>query len=1212
MRKVLGLDLGVASIGWAFIEDGGNKSVTVKGMGVRVVPLGSDEVDEFTRGNPVTKNQKRRLKRGMRRGYYRYQLRKRLLKEALRTAAMLPTPELLRSLNPMELYGLRAKAAHQHITLPELGRVLLLLNEKRGYKSNRKAAPDEGDEKKQGEYLAKIAANGKALESTHQTIGQHLHHRIQNGATRIKGLVFPRQKYIEEFDQIWHTQAQHHPQTLTPALKKRIGPDIIFRQRPLKSQKGLVSKCRFELNHRVIPKSSPLNQVCKVWEQVNSITITDRYGNPLTITPDQRQLLYTAAIQKGKLNWTDVAKLLAIPPRSYNPDLRTKDKGIEGNTTLNKLRTVFEKLSIPIKDALNFELTATTHLREKTGELIRVISDDFTQQPLFRLWHLIYSVEEDEVLVQKLTDTFGFSPQLALALSKINFATQGYGGKSARAIRRILPHLMQGKVYSLACEAAGYKHSDAETVQEREARPLQAALQPLKKGALRNPTVERILNQMIHVVNAVLTDPQLGRPDEVRIELSRELRQNAKQRKSTYTKNNSDDRLHKEIADKLKNDCGFRHINRRLIEKYKLWHETDGLSLYSGERLQLSAFLKGEGCDIDHIIPQSRLFDDSFSNKVICELHHNRTKGNHTASDYMRSLGEQAYERFATTVQDLFEKGKITKRKRDYLLMGVAEIPQDFIDRQLRETQYITREALGLLRQVATQVNVSAGGVTAYLRRVWGWDEVLKQLNLAAYEQIDKVYEVTGKGNKTVKRIEESAWTKRDDHRHHAIDALAVACTRQAFIQRLNTLNAIMNSHPSDHQKLEDYIKAHQPFKHAEVAAATSRILISFKPGKRLATWSKNRPRGGKYENPQRTLSPRGPLSEESVYGKISQRTYKTEALGPSFTLEKAKLIANKTERALVLDRLSAHSNDPQKAFKNYKKAPILLPDSGEPLLTVSVIGAADEYVIRYKLDQNFKLKDTDSIVDKAVRDAVKARLAAHGDDPKKAFTDLDNHPIWLNEKAGIAIKSVRCTTGLKKVEPVRRDANGHAEAFVKPGNNHHIAIYRDPQGQLQECAVTFWEAFERKRLGLPVVIHHPDKAWDYVLDKLLPSLQPAEREQIGTSFEAKLPRPDWTYVVSLAQNEMFVWRMEMDELKSAIAQDDRAKISKHLYRVQKISESYYVFRHHLETKVDDKALSDAQAIQIGKFVRISSLAKMTGIKVEVDRLGRIKIAERP
>ncbi|HRF19731.1 MAG TPA: hypothetical protein PK977_16265, partial [Chitinophagaceae bacterium] len=291
----------------------------------------------------------------------------------------------------------------------------------------------------------------------------------------------------------------------------------------------------------------------------------------------------------------------------------------------------------------------------------------------------------------------------------------------------------------------------------------------------------------------------------------------------------------------------------------------------------------------------------------------------------MKSKSDDDYKQFIERVSQLFASKKITKSKNDKLLMSGESIPDDFINRQLNETRFISKESINLLKNICRNVLVSSGSVTEFLRREWGYNEVLKQLNWHKYEKAGLI---------SNDKIE--GWSKRDDHRHHAIDALVVACTKQSFIQKLNTLNSsltreemyqrVKGNAPEKWQGrkplMEQYFQLEQPFTTQEVKEAVDNILISLKPGKKVATKSVNRKTGN-----QITLTPRGQLHKEQVYGKIRKYSAKKSPLNAKFI--HAELIADPTEKSLVINRLKQFDNDPKKAFKDLEKNPIWI-DSGK------------------------------------------------------------------------------------------------------------------------------------------------------------------------------------------------------------------------------------------------------------------------------------------
>jgi len=151
MKKILGLDLGTTSIGWAFINEAENDNETssIINTGVRIVPLTTDEEADFKKGNTISINADRTLKRGARRGLQRFKQRRDALLETFSKIKFIPTDFIYAetgSATTFSSYQLRAKAAVEAVTKEELVQVLLMLNKKRGYKSSRKAkTAEEGD-----------------------------------------------------------------------------------------------------------------------------------------------------------------------------------------------------------------------------------------------------------------------------------------------------------------------------------------------------------------------------------------------------------------------------------------------------------------------------------------------------------------------------------------------------------------------------------------------------------------------------------------------------------------------------------------------------------------------------------------------------------------------------------------------------------------------------------------------------------------------------------------------------------------------------------------------------------------------------------------------------------------------------------------------------------------------------------------------------------
>ena len=1187
-KHVLGLDLGVGSIGWCLIAlDAQGDPAEILGMGSRVVPLNNaTDAADFSIGKAFTANQERTARRTMRRGFARYQLRRYRLRRELEKVGMLPDAALIQ-LPLLELWELRERAATagERLTLPELGRVLCHINQKRGYRHVKSDAAaivgDEGEKKKDSNsaYLAGIRANDEKLQDEHKTVGQYFAEQLRRSQSesptggisyRIKDQIFSRQRYIDEYDQIMAAQRVYYPDILTDEFIRMLRDEVIFMQRPLKSCKHLVSLCEFEKQERVMrvqqddgkggrqlverrvkfgpkvaPKSSPLFQLCRIYEAVNNIRLTRPDGSPRDITPEERDKIVAHLQSSASLSFATLKKLLK--EKALIADQLTTKSGLKGNSTRVALATALQPYP-QYHHLLDMELETrmmTVQLTdEETGEVtereVAVVTDSYVRQPLYRLWHILYSIEERDAMRRALITQLGMKEEdldggLLDQLYRLDFVKPGYGNKSAKFICKLLPQLQQGLGYSEACAAVGYRHSNSPTSEEITERTLLEKIPLLQRNELRQPLVEKILNQMINLVNALKAEYGV---DEVRVELARELKMSREERERMAEGNRRREKENKAIAEKIQ-ECGLFPTKSR-IRKYMLWEEAGEKCLYCGQILTLSQCLNGDDMEVEHIIPKSVLYDDSYGNKTCACRRCNKEKGNRTALEYIRAKGWE--DEYMERINGLLDKKAISYSKHQRLRWLKEDIPSDFLERQLRLTQYISRQAMAILQQGIRRVSASEGGVTARLRSLWGYDDILHTLNLDRYDSMGETERVSREGETTEKlRIKD--WSKRKDHRHHAIDALVVASTRQGYIQRLNRVSSesereamsgeieVQKATKTDKLSLLERWLTQRP--HLSVRAVSDKvaeILISYRPGKRVVTRGRNiYLRHGKKCVQSGLLVPRGPLSKETVYGQITV--------------------------------------------------------NGEP-----------QIVCKYDL-HSLKAKDVDYVVDLALRKRLKELLAQHGGKEKEAFAG----DVYMDE-AGTQgpIRSVRCFTGLDrgKMKAVKYDEQGDAVGFVSPRNNHHLAIYRTPKGKLEESIVTFWDAVDRARYGIPLVITHPREVMEQVL----------QRGDIPESVLRSLPPSDWVFVESLQMNEMVIIGLSDEELQRALEAQDYRKLSEHLYRVQAISSRDYYFRYHLETSVSDMRNSSGY---IPKFYRIRSLKdyeKRNLRKVRVDLLGRISL----
>lgn len=1073
-------------------------------------------------------------------------------------------------------------------------------------------------------YLGAISDRSKELYFNKQTIGQYIvAEQIKNPHFSVKNKVFYRQDYLDEFETIWECQKQYHPE-LTDDLKHEIRDIIIFFQRPLKSQKGLISFCEFEsqiiekevdgkiknitIGSKVAPKSSPLFQEFKIWQGINNLLIINNNGTKGELREEEKIKLHQELSYVSKLSDKEILKLLGYNSKIYTLNF----KEVEGNRTQSALFEAYKKIIIESGHNIDLQSLSYNEAANRISEIFNTLGintdilhfnphflgKEIENQPMYQLWHLLYSYEGDnsttgnELLIKKLQEKFSFPKEYGKLLANIKFEDD-YGSLSSKAIKKILPYLYQGNKYNIACELAGYRHSKSSlTKEELDNKVLLDKLENLPKNSLRNPVVEKILNQMINVVNAIISE--YGKPDEIRIELARELKNNAKKRAQLTNEINQATRNNERIKERLSQDFNLTHISSNDILRLKLYDElaANGYkTLYSNKKIDYHKLLSEE-YQIEHIIPRQRKYDDSFSNKTLELSDVNLKKSNRTAYEFvLEEYGPERLNEYEGNINKLFEDEKISATKCKNLLAHGSELKNGFLHRDINDTQYIARKAKEILEQIVRRVISTSGSITDVLRNDWQIVDVMKELNWDKYEKLGEIeYRRNSKGN-FVGHIKD--WSKRNDHRHHAMDALTIAFTKEEIIQHINTCHArdIENDDSGNTTTLKFNNKYRMPMPNfrAEVKKHLEDILVSVKAKNKVVTQNVNKSKGANGISKKVQLTPRGQLHLETVYGKCNRYVTSEVKVGKDFTTEYIKeKVADKTIAKLLLDRLSQYNGNPQKAFtgqNSLDKNPIVLENGKHIPSKVKVITIEEIYTIRKEINKDIKL---DKVIDVGVRRILEERLKQYNGNPDKAFSNLEENPIYLNKEKGITIKKVTIDAGLSKPQALHgkkdkfgnyitdKDGNTIGADFVNTGNNHHIAIYRDSDGNLQEVLVSFIEATTRAICGDPIIDRN------YKSDE------------------------GWEFLFTMKQNEMFVFPnketgfdpKEIDLLDSS----NYSVISPNLFRVQKLSSKYYVFRHHLETMIVDK-----KPLQEYSWKRITSLKHLEGIvKVRINHIGQI------
>jgi CRISPR-associated endonuclease Csn1 len=541
------------------------------------------------------------------------------------------------------------------------------------------------------------------------------------------------------------------------------------------------------------------------------------------------------------------------------------------------------------------------------------------------------TIDNEQGFLNRMTSYWGFDTEVAEKLAKTELEP-GYARLSRKAICNILPFFEQGMTYDKACAAAGYDHSSPYS-------PI--VIDKLNEPPyLRNPVVQKSLYETRKVINALIR--QYGKPATIRIEMAKDMKLTKKQKEELQKRQKENEKTNDKAREILRNEFRIQNPTRDDIQKYNMWLECKEACSYTGTVISREMLFSAE-IDVEHILPYSRTLDDSYMNKTLCMADENRNV-KHNKTPY------EAYHANTERYEEILQRVKTLpwpKRKK----FEQKEIDTDkFIERQLNDTRYICAEVKKYLQSLGASVEVSKGEATAALRHRWGLNRILARDGI-----IEK---------------------NREDHRHHAIDAVVIALTFRSLFQKLSKMSAQSGVSLSDRGF---YLDKPWPSFYKDVDEKVKNIIVSHAPSRKIS----------------------GALHEETAYG------------------------------------YSEH----EKCFV-YRK----------PLSSLTA-------------------NEIEKIRDKKIKVLVEARLAQFDSDIKKAFGDVNNPLLHVDNKT--PIKSVRIMVNLNKntTHPIY-DSKGKAYKYFKYGNNHHVEIIEDIKtGRRIGIFVTAMEAAKRARKDKTTIV---------------------------------------------------------------------------------------------------------------------------------------------
>lgn len=774
---VLGVDLGSASLGWAVIglDETGMASCLLR-AGVRLFDPAVD--GDYEKGQDESNAVARRAARLIRRQLRRRAARQSELFSLLQGHGLLPPYEggkadtsqqrhtILNALDreiaakwtksggagaqaaiELPLYLLRKTALDAALEPYELGRVFYHLSQRRGYRSNRKeqaSSKETSGKAKKADDFGAVEGGIKELKEAmrpFRTLGEYFA-SLDPHTQKVRRRWTSRKMYEDEFAFIWEKQSTFHPELLTEELHHQI-KRLLFYQRPIKAQSHLIGDCELEPGERRAAWATLEAQQFRVLQKVNDLEIIlpgQVTGIPLTA--EQRQIVLDLLEHSAEVTFKKIRKAL----------------GLAENIGFNLQRGGEIKLKGNLTNALMAVVFAERWLEMSDEDKKQVVED----------WR---TIEQKDSLIRRAIEHWNLDEAGALWLAD-KPAPNGYCMYSRKAIRKLLPLMATGMRFKAAeKEVYGNRLTGGE-VHDR-IPPVRSALK-----TLRNPAVERALTELRKVVNALVGE--YGKPAEVRIELARDLKKPRHERAKAVSYNRDRERQRTAAKEKMLRELGpgFQHPSRADVEKALLWEECQGECPYTGKRFPFSSlFGENPPLQVEHIIPFSRIPDDSFQNKTLCYHEENQYKGNRTPFEAYGSSDK--YQEILDRVKNwrTLNPGK----QRRFELRTLEEL-EGFSERQLNDTRYASKlacELVGTLyggRDVKTDtgsrqvVFASSGMVTATLRKAWGLEAILREAAPSTNGQ--------------------SRGKPRTDHRHHAIDAITIALSRPKMIAALSSYNA--------------------------------------------------------------------------------------------------------------------------------------------------------------------------------------------------------------------------------------------------------------------------------------------------------------------------------------------------------------------------------------------------------------------------------------
>lgn len=734
INYALGLDIGITSVGWSVINLDINR---IEDLGVRIFNAAENPKDGASLALP------RRAARGRRRLTRRKAYRINRVKKLIVSENILTESELnniFTNKDIISVWEARVQGLDRMLSNEEWAKILINLCKRRGFKSNRK---NEAKDKEMGQILTSIEINAEKMEETKsRTIGELIYKETISEEDKYKAFrnksgeynrCVSRDMIRNEIHTLFEQQRKFGNKNASDDVEDKY-LEIFNSQRPysnFEELEKLVGWCTFEKKkYKRAPKNCISAEEFVLYESINKLSIICN-GEKRKLNNEERDLIVNEAFNKKEIKYSGLRKLLSLNDEerfstlTYSID---KDMSKTENTKFISLKG-YHEIKKAIEHGVNKEYWKNIKGNKKMlNDIAYVLTLGKTDEEI-----------ENQLRLRDIPS------EIIEAVSDMSFSK--FNNLSIEAIDKILPFMKEGYQYNEACEKAGYDFKAIYKGEKCKKLPV------IEIDEIVNPVVIRSLAQTRKVINAVID--RYGSPIRINIELARELSKNFKDRKAIEKeqKENRDniDKIKKQLQELM----GKVPTGREVL-KYRLWQQQRGECAYTQRQIFLENLFSPGYCEIDHIIPFSRCFDDSLSNKVLVMGVENQRKGNRTPYEYFGSDIER-WNKY-----DIWVKGSHLnyKKKNNLLKKKLSQEEQkEWKSRNLNDTKYICRYISNFVNsrlefkesESKQKVITINGKATAYLRAVWGLSKV-----------------------------------REDGDKHHALDATIVAVATQGMVQKIS------------------------------------------------------------------------------------------------------------------------------------------------------------------------------------------------------------------------------------------------------------------------------------------------------------------------------------------------------------------------------------------------------------------------------------------